>query len=292
MELQSKKQKVLPFFLQPFIREGMKHHPLVILKCPDCQCKFEIEAGALGPSGKKVRCSECGCKWFQSLEDVGDSSSFLKNVPENFSEKSLRSLSKIESPAIERPPLFQEDKAFKIDVALENEAIENQASSSSKFVFFLLLVSVLLATLFFLRNTIVQMIPVARPFYEKVGIPIQVVEGFELRATRWRLQKSEDGSQMVFIRGEMVNASTRVLKLPLVQMTMRGTGKCMPLGMMEKLFKKESMNGICTLDKRTLEVGKSRILPGQVIPFEAAYPSDGDNKVTEILLKFKPSEES
>ncbi len=267
----------------------MKHHPLVILKCPDCQCKFEIESKALGPSGKKVRCSECGCKWFQSPDDTEDSINFLKNVPENFSEKSLRTLGRSEVPAIERPPLFQENEAFKIEAALENEAAENEAASPSKFVFFLLLVSALLATLFFLRNTIVQIIPKARPFYEKVGIPIQVVEGFELRATRWRLQKSEDGSQMVLVQGEMVNASNRVLKLPLVQMTMRGTGKCMPLNMMEKLFKKKSVNGICTLDKRTLEVGKTRVLPGQVIPFEAGYPSDEDNKVTEILLKFKPS---
>jgi hypothetical protein len=52
------------------------------------------------------------------------------------------------------------------------------------------------------------------------------------------------------------------------------------------------MNGICTLDKRTLGVGKTRTLPGQVIPFEAGYPSDEGNKVTEILLKFKPSNES
>lgn len=270
----------------------MKHHPLVILKCPDCQCKFEIESKALGPSGKKVRCSECGCKWFQSLKDLEDALNFLKTVPENFSEKSLRSLGKSDSPGIERPPLFQENEAFKVEAALEDDAVENQASSPSKFVFGLLLVSAFLATLFFLRNTIVQMIPTARPFYEKVGIPIQVVEGFELRATRWRFQKTEDGSQIIFIQGEMVNASNRVLKLPLVQMTMRGTGKCMPLGMMEKLFKKESMNGVCTLDKRTLEVGKSRTLPGQVIPFEAAYPSAEGNKVTEILLKFKPSNEN
>ncbi len=272
----------------------MKQHSCVILKCPDCQCEFEVETEALGPSGRKVKCSDCSHIWFQSPEFQNVPQKVLQEAARIVGEKPLRSLKKDEDSRTSKSPLFQEDEAFKLDVALEDEAEENQAADPSKFVLGLLLVATLFTTVFFLRNTIVQMVPGTRGFYDKLGIPLDVVDGFDLRSTRWGVQVGEHGEKTLMIRGEMVNSSNRVLKMPLLQITMRGTGKCRPLGLLERLFKKEAAdqkNGSCVLDRRMLEVGRSRTLPGQVVNFEAAYPSEEENKVTEILLKFKPSVE-
>lgn len=37
----------------------------MIIVCPDCATRYEIEAPALGPGGRKVRCSGCGAQWFE-----------------------------------------------------------------------------------------------------------------------------------------------------------------------------------------------------------------------------------
>lgn len=37
----------------------------MIIICPDCGTKYDIDASALAPSGRAVRCSNCGCEWYQ-----------------------------------------------------------------------------------------------------------------------------------------------------------------------------------------------------------------------------------
>ena len=46
----------------------------MILNCPSCQKRFQVPDGALGESGRKVRCSSCRHVWFQVPESPVDDS--------------------------------------------------------------------------------------------------------------------------------------------------------------------------------------------------------------------------
>lgn len=36
------------------------------LTCPSCAAEYEIDSGAIGESGRKVRCASCATEWFQA----------------------------------------------------------------------------------------------------------------------------------------------------------------------------------------------------------------------------------
>lgn len=42
----------------------------MILKCPSCDAKYQIADGAIGASGRNVRCAACGHYWFQKPDGV------------------------------------------------------------------------------------------------------------------------------------------------------------------------------------------------------------------------------
>lgn len=42
----------------------------MILTCPNCATKFSVPDGALGPDGRKVRCSQCSETWFAREDAV------------------------------------------------------------------------------------------------------------------------------------------------------------------------------------------------------------------------------
>lgn len=46
----------------------------MILTCPNCQTKFQLESERLGDLGSKVRCSVCSHEWFQEAEEDYDES--------------------------------------------------------------------------------------------------------------------------------------------------------------------------------------------------------------------------
>lgn len=42
----------------------------MILKCPSCEAKYQIADGAIGASGRNVRCAACGHYWFQKPDGI------------------------------------------------------------------------------------------------------------------------------------------------------------------------------------------------------------------------------
>ena len=37
----------------------------MIVSCPECAARFEVDPPALGPTGRKVRCGKCAHVWMQ-----------------------------------------------------------------------------------------------------------------------------------------------------------------------------------------------------------------------------------
>ena len=50
----------------------------MIITCKSCNTKYSINKNALGKNGKKVKCSNCGYKWYQKLDIIKK-----KQIPRN-----------------------------------------------------------------------------------------------------------------------------------------------------------------------------------------------------------------
>lgn len=56
----------------------------MILTCPSCTMRYLVSEGAVGPSGRQIKCAHCGHQWFQAGEEGLDEALFddpISNKP-------------------------------------------------------------------------------------------------------------------------------------------------------------------------------------------------------------------
>ena len=53
----------------------------MILGCPNCESKFRVPDGAIGPNGRKVKCRKCGNQWHANQDD--DLEGGMADIPAN-----------------------------------------------------------------------------------------------------------------------------------------------------------------------------------------------------------------
>ena len=126
----------------------------MIISCPSCNKKFEIDATLIPKNGRLLQCGSCSHKWYfknLALEDNFSQDNFssqdeylFKDINLNDVEKkSVESLNKIEIPENE------DINANKID-----EAIDNKSSlSTSKILNYLLVITISFIALVILLDT-------------------------------------------------------------------------------------------------------------------------------------------
>ena len=126
----------------------------MIISCPSCNKKFEIDATLIPKNGRLLQCGSCSHKWYfknLALEDNFSQDNFssqdeylFKDINLNDVEKkSVESLNKIEIPENE------DINANKID-----EAIDNKSSlSTSKILNYLLVIIISFIALVILLDT-------------------------------------------------------------------------------------------------------------------------------------------
>ncbi len=158
----------------------------MIITCPNCETRFKIDAAALAPRGKMVRCSQCGHRWFA------------------------------EPPAEEpEPPPLPETPP--VEGAAEDEAATARTSRPTAGTIvgwsLLVLVVLLLAAAMLARNEIVAAWPQATTLYRQLGLPVTLSLGLELRELASE-RFEENGVPMLRITAEIVNTARRERVLP------------------------------------------------------------------------------
>lgn len=197
----------------------------MILTCPSCEARFNVEPDALLPNGRTVRCGKCAHTW--------------KEMPPADIPKRVEA---VEPPAPDVPePVDADDGDVGIpdfesvggeapdgdglDIhAGERQVPEYQApqhhgkgrGSAIGWIAVAAVATVVLGGGFVARDAIIDLWPPASMLYEKVGLAPEPGFGLALR-TEAEVQKRDGGADILVIRGEIVNVSSRPRLVPMLQ---------------------------------------------------------------------------
>ena len=233
----------------------------MILTCPSCEARFNVDPDALLPNGRTVRCGKCAHTW--------------KEMPPEDIPK------RVEAVEPSAPDVPEPDDADGGDVGVPGfESVGSEApggdgldvqvgghrdpayraprhrgggrGSTIGWTAVVAIVAVALGGGFVARDTIIDMWPPASMLYEKIGLAPEPGFGLELRTEG--VQKRDGNTEVLVIRGEVVNVSSRPRLVPVL----RGS-----------LFDAAQKD----IYSWTFSTTLGELAPGETRPFDARVPN-------------------
>ncbi len=262
------------------------------LTCPSCGATFLVEPEHLGPTGRRVRCGECGHVWHQERPSEADAAerSEAKAAAAPFAprEPAAKPAAKPEpTPEPAAKPKPAPEPAAKPEPAPEpvdtgergprrtaskppRRARERrQASLAVGWVLFRVGVTGLAAGVSCGRAQLVAMVPQMTRLYDLVGLSAESAElGLELRDVK-SVRRLVDGDRVVVIEGLVVNVSGQTRRVP-------------PLS--ASLTDAEGVE----LDRWTFEAADATLAPGGATEFETVAknpPREGNLSIDFVVEK-------
>jgi len=190
----------------------------MILTCPQCATRYQVDAGKFPPSGRNVRCAKCGHIWHQPGP-----------VPEPDPEAEITTHEPLPPPShasaattaqgIAHAPL----RAMRAQLAQE-ELEEGPASSLGRVAVgagWLLLVLVVLAigwAAVVFRDSVATWLPQTISLYTAAGLSVNP-RGVDIADVAYQ-RRIEDGQVVLAVSGTIVNRSAHELSVPLVRVTL------------------------------------------------------------------------
>lgn len=210
--------------------------------CPECESKFKVPDKALGPTGRKLRCSKCGHQWFQ--EPVADKPPAKKRGTDAKPKAKAKSKKKKPPPEPDPEPDFDaapsdgeavddgEMRAVRDDAEFEPPPLDGlsrfrgprppeRAKRRLPIALLVLAAAVVAipAVLFAGREAFVDAWPASALLYDKVGLHVPVPgEGLVLQNVY--VQRRQEGAvPLLVVAGEIHNPGEQLRSLP----ALRGT---------------------------------------------------------------------
>lgn len=140
----------------------------MIITCPNCAAKFMLLDGALGLTGKKVRCGVCSTLWHQSPQVSHTTPEYTISNELEFTgvEDIPQAVKPLEETAA-NSFAFNEKILLKGDYSVKKKSLLGYASACAVFL-------CIMALCVFLRNSVVQIWPGAGAIYALAGIDLSV----------------------------------------------------------------------------------------------------------------------
>lgn len=250
----------------------------MILTCPSCEARFNVEPDALLPNGRTVRCGKCAHTWKEMppddvpkrIEAVEPSAS---DVPEPGDAGGDIGVPGFEGVGGEAPGGGGLDVQAGERLAPEYRTPEYPAprhrgggrGSAIGWTAVVAVVAAILGGGFAARDTIIDAWPPASMLYEKVGLAPDPGFGLELR-TEEPVQKRDGDTKVLVIRGEIVNVSSRPRLVPMLQGSLLDADR----------------NDIHSW---TFSTALGELAPGDARPFDARVPNPPEG-TRSVLVTF------
>lgn len=200
----------------------------MILVCPSCAARYEVDGSKFPAEGRKVRCKKCGHVWHQQPEaDQAEIEETIFNPPPE------------PQPAVAEPepawraPVEDEEEPQEAAFAPADEddepvAIRPARRGGAIAVAFgwIALVAVILVIGFAAanyRSQIVGIWPQSASLFSKLGMAVNN-RGLDFTDVR-HLNQTEDGQPVLVITGKLVNVSSRKLDVPPLRVTLSDENK-------------------------------------------------------------------
>ena len=149
----------------------------MIITCPACHTKFQLPPASLGATGRNVRCSSCGERWFVEA---------FTDLPAPPAPLPLE-------PVAAAPP---DPQGRRLSLWLAGA-----------------LVLLLAAALIVGRNQIARHLPMATPVYQRLGLSLELPLGMEFRDLG-SIRRAANGQQVLVVTGEIANISGERREVP------------------------------------------------------------------------------
>lgn len=244
----------------------------MIVSCPSCGTRFDVNALDLGARGRKVRCVRCAQIWHQ--EPDLETSRFFGTPDEDGLYASQEPPAPLpnfmmESSAVAAPPADEDlDFAFvrrpPPAPAKSHRDVVKLASIAAVFV-----AVVIVAVVAYLgRESIVARWPLLAPAYAALGLQAEPLgAGLELRGINSALIPNA-GKLSLVVAGEVANVSTVPRSVPPLTIHLRdGTNK--------------------VLSSWTIAPRPGKLLPGASMPFQTSMASPPAT-ASSAVVTFQP----
>jgi predicted Zn finger-like uncharacterized protein len=191
----------------------------MILTCPACSTRFAVDEGALGPSGRRVRCGSCKHVWHQAPPEIEDEPfpAMLGAAAETDATAAAEPVARDEAgePAVRRTRPMRPPPA----------PPPRRRGAGTAWAVLILVLAVVVGGGWAFRDRVVQAWPDARRIYGLVGIAVEAPgTGLELRKVTWKRDR-QDGVSVLLVEGEVANVSKEVREVPRIRGALFGGGR-------------------------------------------------------------------
>lgn len=172
----------------------------MIATCPACSTRYLVDPGALGPTGRLVRCASCAHTWHLApAEDAPRRVDVL--------------------PPPESPPVAEAPPRGRVQLpALPPKRRRLSAVGWAAYV--VVLAGVIAGGLWWTRDQVVSRWPPALRYYQMLGIPVEAAQGsFDFHNVT-PTRDIENGLPTLVIQGEVVNVSKVARQVPKLKITL------------------------------------------------------------------------
>lgn len=225
----------------------------MILTCPQCATRYQVDAAKFPPAGRNVRCAKCGHVWHQlgpAPEADPDVEIVVHELPpraaqSEFGSSDLRDAARTPMSAM-RPPAHEDERGSAGSSWLRGIAV------AGGWVFLVALVLAIGWAGVVFRDTIATWLPQTSTLYASVGLQVNP-RGMDLISISYR-QQVEDGQFVLSVTGKIVNRSAHELSVPVLRVALFDADK-------HELYHWTFVSAVSTLK------------PGESIPFRTRLSS-------------------
>jgi predicted Zn finger-like uncharacterized protein len=171
----------------------------MILTCPSCATRYQVDEAKFPPQGRQVRCAKCGHVWHQA-------------GPTPAPEPEM--VIKAEEPARASEPGPSRTRAFAPAAVSEPEPAPRGATLAvtAGWVGLVLVILAIGYSLIRFREEIAMIWPQSAGVYSSLGLKVNV-HGIDFAHVDYR-RESEDGQMVLAVTGSIVNSGSRELPVP------------------------------------------------------------------------------
>lgn len=205
----------------------------MILVCPSCAARYEVDGAKFPAEGRKVRCKKCGHTWHQLPDaDQAEIEEAIFNPPpepviqEPEPEAEPEPEVEWRAPAKEDEVAEQPAAGFEEDEPVAAKPAKRGTGGAMVILGWVALVAVVLVIGFAAanyRSQIVTIWPQSASLFSKLGMAVNN-RGLDFTDVR-HLNQTEDGQPVLVITGKLVNVSSKRLDVPPLRVTLSDENK-------------------------------------------------------------------
>jgi predicted Zn finger-like uncharacterized protein len=196
----------------------------MILTCPQCSTRYQVDGAKFPSTGRNVRCAKCGNVWHQ-LGPMAEPDPESEIIVEEPVPRPIQRLPPEPVAVQPRAAAFVPAPPRQAEAEVEEPAPRRARRSwlgrIALFFGWLILIALIAAigwsTVRF-RDNVAMLLPSAKSFYSAVGLPVSS-RGLDFTNVTYH-QTRENGQPVLFVTGRIINHSAHEQTLPRIHIAL------------------------------------------------------------------------